>query len=273
MDNKIIDSRKGFENLGKSYEKADNVEIFREVIKHVECYWFKKREELNPNKIVIYLHGGGFIYGSIKSHQALVSHLAKHLSLPVLFVEYSLAPEKPFPNAINDILKVYEYLLQKNPEINIGFIGDSAGAGLAVSVISGINERNIRSPEFLILISPWVDLSCTNESYILNANSDPVLTKEFSQNSASLYIGTHDLSEVNPIETMFGKFPPTLILVGSGEILIDDSKSIYKKIISQQDKTKLSIYDKQNHVWILKNIHTKESKQTMEEIKDFIIPD
>jgi acetyl esterase/lipase len=81
------------------------------------------------------------------------------------------------------------------------------------------------------------------------------------------------LSEVNPIETMFGKFPPTLILVGSGEILIDDSKSIYKKIISQQDKTKLSIYDKQNHVWILKNIHTKESKQTMEEIKDFIIPD
>jgi acetyl esterase/lipase len=273
MDNKINETRLGFENLGKIYDKADNVTIFKEVIEHVDCYWFKNHEKLNTDKIVIYLHGGCFILGSIQSHQALVSHLAKHLSLPVLFVEYSLAPEKPYPNAMNDVLRVYEYLLHQNPKIDIVFMGDSAGGGLAVSVISKINERGIRPPKFMVLISPWVDLSCTNDSYITNANSDPVLTKKLSQDCASLYIGDYDLSEVNPVETMFGQFPPTLILVGSGEILIDDSKSIYKKIMSQQVKAKLSIYDKQNHVWILKNIHTEESKRAIKEIQEFIIPD
>src|ERR1035437_6033066 len=107
MDNKINAARLGFENLGKIYDKAVNVTIYKEIIGNIDCYWFKNQEKLNTNKIVIYLHGGGFVLGSIQSHQALVSHLAKHLSLPVLFVEYSLAPEKPYPNAIDDIMSVY----------------------------------------------------------------------------------------------------------------------------------------------------------------------
>jgi len=273
MDNKIIESRKGFENLGKIYNKADNVTISKEIIEHVDCYWFKYHEKLNTNKLVIYLHGGGFVLGSIQSHQALVSHLAKHLSVPVLFVEYSLAPEKPYPNAIDDVLSVYDYLLHQNPKIDIIFMGDSAGGGLAVSVISKINERGIRPPEFMVLISPWIDLSCTNESYFTNANSDPVLTKKLSQDFAALYIGDHDLSEVNPIDKMFGQFPPTLIIVGSGEILIDDSKTIYNKIMSQQVKVKLSVYKNQSHVWLLKNIDTEESKQAIKEIRNFITSD
>jgi epsilon-lactone hydrolase len=270
MDNKINETRLGFENLGKNYEKADNVSISKEIIEHVDCYWFRNQEELNSNKIVIYLHGGGFVLGSIQSHQALVSHLAKHLSLPVLFVDYSLAPEKPYPNAVNEVLRVYDYLLHQHPVVEIVFMGDSAGGGLAVSVISKINERGIQPPKIMVLISPWIDLSCTNESYITNANSDPVLTKKLNQDLAYLYIGDYDLSEVNPIEKMFGQFPPTLTIVGSGEILIDDSKAIYNKIISQQPKTKLSIYNNQTHVWILKNIHTEESQRTIKEIDDFI---
>jgi len=273
MDNKINETRLGFENLGKIYDKADNVTIYKEIIEHVDCYWFKNQKKLNTNKIVIYLHGGGFVLGSIQSHQALVSHLAKHLSLPVLFVEYSLAPEKPYPNAINDILSVYEHLLRQYQKIDIVFMGDSSGGGLAVSTISKINKRGIRPPAFMVLISPLVDLSCTNDSYVTNAQSDPVLTKKFVQDSSSFYIGGYNLSEVNPIETMFGHFPSTLILVGSGEILLDDSKLIYKKIISQQVKAKLSIYDNQTHVWILTNIQTEESKQAIREIKDFITLD
>ena len=123
------------------------------------------------------------------------------------------------------------------------------------------------------MISPWIDLSCTNESYITNAKSDPVLTKKLSQDFAALYIGDHFITEVNPIERMYGQFPPTLIMVGSDEILIDDSKSIYNKIISQQVKVKLSIYENQTHVWILKNIHTEESKRAIKEIQNFILPD
>ncbi len=270
MDNKINAARLGFENLGKIYDNAENVMVNKTVIENVDCFWIENQSQISKSKIIIYLHGGGFVLGSIQSHQALVSHLAKQLSLPILFIEYSLAPEKPYPNAINDILSVYEYFLHQDPKINIIFMGDSAGGGLAISTISKINAREMRPPTFMVLLSPQVDLTCTNESFITNAQSDPVLTKKLVQDFSNLYVGEYKLKEANPIETMFGQFPPTLILVGSGEILLDDSKSIYKKLVSQQVKTKLSIYENQNHVWILKNINTEASKKTIKEIYDFI---
>ena len=129
----------------------------------------------------------------------------------------------------------------------------------------------MRPSIFMVLFSPQVNLTCTNESYIANAQNDPVLTKKLVQDFSNLYVGKYKLTEANPIERMFGQFPPTLILVGKREILLDDSKSLYKKLVSQQVKTKLSIYENQNHVWILKNINnTEASKKAIKEIYDFI---
>ncbi|MGE5106498.1 MAG: alpha/beta hydrolase [Sphingobacteriales bacterium] len=270
MNNKINDSRKNFEKLGSSYPKADNVIIEKEIIKNINCYWFRNNAKTNTNRIILYLHGGCFVLGSIQSHQSLVSHLSKELSLPILFADYSLAPEHPFPSAINEIIHVYQHLLLKYPENDIILMGDSAGAGLSLSVLSKLNEMNIPAPKYLVMLSPWIDLACTNKSLIVNANLDPILTKEQLQNFVSLYINDKNLSEANPIETMYGPFPPTLIVVGSGEILLDDSKSVYTKIASQQAKVKLSIYDKQNHVWMLENIHTEASKKAIREIQEFI---
>nr|WP_294861086.1 alpha/beta hydrolase [uncultured Fluviicola sp.] len=272
-DDKIISARSGFEHLGKAYSFAENITVNKTVIENVDCYWFGNESLVNKPKIVVYLHGGGFVLGSIRSHQALVSHLSKQLSLPILFIEYSLAPEKPYPNAINDILSVYRHLLRQNPKADIIFMGDSAGGGLAVSTISRINEREMKPPAVMVLLSPQVDLSCSNESFITNAKSDPVLTQKFVQEYSNLYIGDSKLAEANPIETMFGQFPPTLILVGSGEVLLDDSRSIYQKLIRQQVNAKLSIYDNQHHVWMLKDIHTAASKRAIKEIYDFIWPD
>jgi epsilon-lactone hydrolase len=271
MDQKINDLRLFFENLGRGYEKAENVSVTKDVIEHIDCYWFKAEEELNTNKIVVYLHGGGFVLGSIKSHQALVSHLANHLSLPILFIEYSLAPEKPYPHAVNDVLSIYDYLLREYSDTEIVFMGDSAGGGLAVSAISEINKRGLRRPNAAVLISPHVDLSCTNDSLETNAQSDPVLTKQFVQDMSSLYMNGSDLAKASPAETLFGEFPPTLILAGSGEILLDDSKSIYNYIVGQNVEAKLSIYENQHHVWMLKDIHTEESQKAVNEIRDFVI--
>lgn len=220
--------------------------------------------------MIIYLHGGCFVLGSIQSHQSLVSHLSKHLALPILFVEYSLAPEKPFPVAMSEIEQVYKHTLLHYPENDIILMGDSAGAGLALSVLSKLNKEGVKAPAYLIMLSPWIDLSCSNESLSSNANLDPILTKKALQDYTSLYVREHNLSDANPIETRYGEYPPTLILVGSGEILLDDSKSIYNKIASVQEKVKLSIYDNQNHVWMLENIQTGESEKALREIKKFI---
>jgi epsilon-lactone hydrolase len=270
MDNKIINSRSNFENLGTLYKMAEDIIIENEIIEGVSCYWFCKKSEKTGNKVIIYLHGGCFVLGSINSHKALVSHFTSELDSPILFIEYSLAPENPFPAAINDILKVYEHIVFKMQMQNVSFIGDSAGAALSVSVVSNLNKRIIRKPRHLVMLSPWIDLNCSSSSIIDNADIDPILTEQQLQFYTSLYIGKTNLSVANPIETLFGDFPPTLILVGANEILLDDSKKLYAKISEIQPLTKLSIYDKQTHVWLLDSINTKSSKKAFAEIRNFI---
>jgi epsilon-lactone hydrolase len=270
MDNKINYSRSNFEKLGTIYKKAENIIIEKEIIEGVTCYWFYKKGKKTGNKVIIYLHGGRFVLGSINSHQALVSHFSSELDGLILFVEYSLAPENPFPAAINDILKVYKHIVDKTQMQNISFIGDRAGAGLIVLVVSILNNRNILKPRRLVMLSPWVDLSCSSYSIINNADIDPILTDQQLQYYTSLYIGKTKLSVANPKETLFGDFPPTFILVGSNEILLDDSQKLYLKIIERQPLTKLSIYENQNHVWLLDNIKKESSQKAFTEIKNFI---
>lgn len=270
MNDTIDISRRNFEKLGEQYKLADNVLVENEIIEDINCYWFKNKGDRNTDELLLYLHGGCFVLGSIQSHQAMVSHLSENLMLPVLFVEYSLAPEKPFPAAITDITKVYHHLLSRYPEINIVLMGDSAGAGLAISLLSKINKLNIHAPKYLIMLSPWIDLTCNNQSLIANAAIDPILTKQQLEKFVSLYVNDKPVSVANPIETMYGAVPPTLIIVGSNEILLDDSKLICKKISEQQTKVKLSIYDNQNHVWILEDINTEASKKAIKEIQEFI---
>jgi epsilon-lactone hydrolase len=270
MNDQINSARKDFDKLGTFYNKSEHVTINREIIENVTCYWFYPKEKVKANTLIIYLHGGCFVLGSIQSHQSLVSHVAEQLALPILFIEYSLAPEKPFPAAIDEIEKVYQKILFRYPENNIILMGDSAGGGLAISIISKFNKRNSKPPTHVVMLSPWIDLSCSNDSILANKDLDHILTKKALQDYASMYVDDHTLSEANPIENIYGKFPPTLILVSSGEILLDDSKSIYNKIASQQEKTKLSLYDNQQHVWILADIHAEASKKAIREIKEFI---
>jgi len=118
---------------------------------------------------------------------------------------------------------------------NISFIGDNAG--LATSVVSVLNNRNIRKTRHLVMLSPWIDLKCSSYSIINNADIDSILTEKQLHFYTSLYIGKVQLSEANPKETFFSDFPPTLILVESNEILLDDSKKGYSKIIERQPFT------------------------------------
>lgn len=270
MEDRIKNSRNNFEKLGSHYERADNIISEKTIIENVNCYWFNKTGLNGDNKIIIYLHGGCFVLGSIHSHQALVSHLADNLNIPILFIEYSLAPESPFPAAVDDILKVFKAISLVNQTRETIFMGDSAGAGLAVSVISILSKKKIATPKRLVMISPWVDLSQSNDSITGNAQIDPILTKDQLQWFTFLYLGKSVISEANPIQMMSGKFPPTLILVGSSEILLDDSKMAYSAILQGQPATKLKIYDHQTHVWLLDDIHSASSRDAIEEIRIFI---
>jgi epsilon-lactone hydrolase len=270
----ITEARSNFEKLGNRYAVAGNISIEKEIIAGVPCYWFNKESSKSPGNVIVYLHGGCFVLGSINSHKALVSHIANETGISILYVEYSLSPEYPFPVAINEVLKVYRFLVNEVHIPNVYFMGDSAGGGLIVSVVSILNkERNNRLPKQIIMISPWVDLRNNNDSITVNKDIDPVLTKQSLDFFASHYAGNHQLSTINPIETLHGIFPPTLILVGSNEILLDDSRMLFATIAATQSLSQLTIYEDQVHVWLMDNIHSAPSKKAIEEIKNFMKAD
>src|SRR5450755_662998 len=199
----------------------------------------------------------------------MVSHFASAFSTKILFIEYALAPEKPFPNGINDILKVYRELIRRYPDAKITVMGDSAGGGLAATLIKMASEENLQMPSSVIFLSPWVYLRGNTESYETRKKLDPILTKEKLMEYAGYYAGTH-WNEADPGQFTFKSFPPLLILVGSNEILHDDSKLFYEKIKLLQPDTQMKEYENQVHGWPLIDIHSAAAKDAMTDIEMFI---
>lgn len=269
MNNDIQQRRKGFETLGQNYPVADGIHVEHETIANIDCYWVKQAPVIEDT-LLVYVHGGCFSLGSIDSHRPLVSHLVSVTNLPALFIDYSLAPEAPYPSGLNDVINVCNSVSQNNPTLKIVLIGDSAGGGLIVSALAGLNEKAAQSVEACVLISPWVDLTCSLPSYQLNADIDPILSQESMKKFAALYVVDGDLAAADPKQDLGYEFPPTLIIVGSNEVLLDDSKLAYEQIKSQQEITKLSIYDQQSHVWMIDGITSDAARGGFDEVAGFI---
>lgn len=266
--NSVNNDREFFETLGKIYPVSPAIKISETEISNVKCYWFQPQSS-NTENILVYLHGGSFAYGSINSHKAMVSHIAKNTKTKILFIEYSLAPEYPFPVAVSEIVKVYRELLRANPKSEITFIGDSAGGGLTVSSIHSMNENNLKLPSSIILISPWLNLKCNTNSYNTRQHLDPILTKENLLEYAQYYIGSNG-SLADPSELLFNSFPPTFLLVGTNEVLYDDARNFYNYIKPIQNNTTFKEYQDQTHVWLLTDIGSDASKETLRDISDFL---
>jgi epsilon-lactone hydrolase len=267
LDNVNAD-RAVFNGLGHIYPADSSVEISAEPFEGVGCYWFVP-ESVDKNKIVIYLHGGMFVLGSIEGYKAMVSHFASAFSAKILFIEYSLAPEKPYPNAANDILKVYRELIHSYPDAKVTVMGDSAGGGLSATLIKMASEEKLPMPSSVILISPWVYLRGNTESYETRKKMDPILTKDKLMEYANYYVANH-WNEADPGQLTFNSFPPLLILVGSNEILFDDSKLFYEKIKLLQPDTQMKEYENQVHGWPLIDIKSDAAKDAMTSIEKFI---
>jgi acetyl esterase/lipase len=257
-----------FNGLGHIYPADSSVEVSPEPIEGVGCYWFVPGR-FDKNKIVIYLHGGMFVLGSIDGYKAMISYFASAFSARILFIEYALAPEKPFPNAPNDILKVYEELIRRYPDAKITVMGDSAGGGLAATLIKMASEEKLPMPSGVILISPWVFLKGNTESYETRKKLDPILTKEKLMEYADYYVANH-WNDADPGEFIFHNFPPLFILVGSNEILLDDSKLFYEKIKRLQPDTQMKEYENQVHGFPLIDIKSDAAKDALTNMEKFI---
>jgi acetyl esterase/lipase len=265
----IQKSREAYSQKVLPYDFAPKVTTMRESIAGVDCYWLEP-DHPSPDSIVVYLHGGGFTMGSFGTHGKLASHLAAALRTRVLFIEYALAPEHPFPAGLNDVLAVYRELKARHPRYSICVEGDSAGGGLAISAVALMIDQALPLPDAVILLSPWIDLAGGNPSYEQNADRDLFVTKEMIQLFAGAYTGNMPLTVSNPRTTHLNQFPPVLMMVGSEEILLDDSKDFYIRIMKVQADSRLSVYDGQQHVWLKKNVHSDASRRAFVEMAAFM---
>ena len=231
----------------------------------------------NPreDKVVLQLHGGGYIgkmRNAYRTFAGLYSEVGRGIS--VLTIDYRVAPEHPFPAALEDTVEAYEWLLSCGfkPE-QIIVAGDSAGGGLALALCMYLKDHGKALPCGLIAMSPWTDLTASGESYDTNYERDPL----FGNTRDSLiynkdYVG--DADETNPyISPLFGDFegfPPMLIQVGSYEMLLSDSTSVAEKAKKQGVKVRLSIYEGMFHVFQMAMLMMPESKRAWAEVGRFI---
>jgi monoterpene epsilon-lactone hydrolase len=263
----INGERAFYETLGKIYPVESSVTVTETSIAGVDAYWFNQNPT-SEKHIVIHLHGGMFALGTINSYRAMISHLSKNLNLPVVYIEYSLAPEKPYPTAINEIVKVYSELVKKYPGYKFSITGDSAGGALAIELVHKIIDAKLPVPSSLALISPWVDLKTKNQTYVSKQAFDPILSKKTLHAHAVLY-NPKNIKEADPSELKFKTFPPVLILVGTDEVLLDDSKNFYAYIKPIQKKAKLKEFEGQKHVWPVSDISSKAAVEAMTDINEF----
>lgn len=206
-----------------------------------------------PAPLVLYAHGGGWTFGSIDTHDTIMAGLANDSGAAVLGVDYRLAPEHPFPAGIDDVVACYRRLLAIGhaPE-RIGLVGDSAGGGLALAALLRLRDSGEPLPAAFVALSPWADLTFSGGSVIYNARTDPFMSDvEFVSICTELYLqgtpASHQLA--SPALADLNGLPPTLVHVGSTDLLLDDSRRIVSAIKAAGGKARLDIWRNMPHVW------------------------
>ncbi len=268
--NKLKEERKGFETIGNSYAVADNITRRNLNIAGVPCAWFSPADAPEDD-IVFFIHGGGFIYGSINSHAPMVSHIARKLNRRVLMIDYRLAPENPFPAGIDDCVTVINAVQDENICVKFSIIGDSAGGNITMATQLKLKALNRPPAKYTIVISPWVDLGCINPSYNRNKKADTVLSQAYLQQCARAYAPGQDLSipMLSPVNGDFRGLGPVLILCGTSEILEDDSVNLQKRLLECNVQADLMLFKGELHVWPFMDISSKASQEALSNMADF----
>ncbi len=201
-------------------------------------------------EVVLYLHGGAYCVGSPATHRGLTTHLARYSGARVMVPDYRLAPEHPFPAACDDALACYQWLLDQGHESSqITIAGDSAGGGLALSTALRIRDADLPAPARLALLSPWVDLTLTDRDAARQPR-EHILSWETLAHAAEIYAGNRCGDPLaSPLLGDLRDLPPTLILVGTEEILLAEAERLARTLQGAGNDTALHVYQELWHVF------------------------
>jgi acetyl esterase/lipase len=241
-------------------------------ISGIQAEWLTPLEA-SHEQVILYLHGGGYVTGSIETYRMMCGLLADYTGVKVLIPNYRLAPENPFPTALDDSLKVYRWLLaQGYSSADIIIAGDSAGGGLSLATVLALRDKNELLPAAIVCLSPWADLTLKNDTHTTKAKAEAVLRTDVLREWALCYTNETNLDNplVSPVFADFHSFPPLFIQVGSDEILLGDSILLAEKVKADGVQVELKIWNGMFHVWHVLGDLIPESKMAFEEINQFM---
>ena len=243
--------RAQYERAEKVFPTPPDVKVERVNAPAAPAEWLRPPSAV-PGRVVLYLHGGGYVIGSPRSHRHLAAAIAGAAGASALLLDYRLAPEHPFPAAVEDATAAYRWLLdQAIAPGHIVIAGDSAGGGLTVATLLALREARVPLPAGGVCISPWVDLTCSGASYATKAAADPIVRRAGVEEMARAYLGARPPRTplASPLFADLRGLPPLLIHVGSDEVLLDDAVQLAERAKAAGVDATLEIYDRMIHVW------------------------
>lgn len=244
-------------------------------IQGMEGEWVSVNRAHMKKYIILYCHGGGYSTGSSLYARTLTTKLAASTSMDVLCFDYRLAPENPYPAALEDAMKAWNYLMLLGYGArDVIIAGDSAGGNMALSLVLKLKEEERLLPRGLVLMSPWTDLTSSGKTHQSRAEVDPVLDAAYLERMVKGYVGGQEENAelkdpmISPLFGDFTAFPPTYIQVGDNEILLSDSTMLHKKMVQENVSVKLDIFKGMWHVFQMSPLKT--AYDAMEKNAEFI---
>jgi acetyl esterase/lipase len=224
-------------------------------------------------RVLLYLHGGGYVAGSAAGYRTLWSRLASAAGVRGVAPEYRLAPENPFPAAVEDAVAAYRALLDEGvaPE-DIAVGGDSAGGGLAVALLVAARDQGLPMPSSVTLLSPWADLACSGASMDGKAAADPSLTPAGLRLRATDYLAGHHADDplASPVGADLTGLPPMLVQVGTAEVLLDDATRLAARAAACDVRTTLEIWPAMVHVFAMFGFALSEGREVVDQCGAFV---
>lgn len=246
-----VQRRAAYEALGDLFPLAGDVRVEQVAAHGVPAEW-TSTPVARTSEVILYLHGGGYAWGSLKSHRHLASEVGRAAAMRTLALDYRRAPEFPFPQALEDAVGGYRFLMDSGFEPRqVAVAGDSAGAGLAVALLVRLKELGLQQPACALLFSPWVDMTVTADSYSRNEKRDPVLDREIMQFLAEQYLGTRPRRTplASPVFADLSGIAPLTIFVGATEALLDDAIALTRAAGLADVSVRLEIWPRMFHIW------------------------
>jgi len=266
------DLRHSFEAKARLFFRAPRGTVFaRDRVGGVEAQWVAAagvRREDGP--LLLYFHGGGYVFGSSDTHRAMLGRLSRMAGLPACLPDYRLAPEHPFPAAVEDGLACYGAVAEHAGGVVLG--GDSAGGGLALAVLGEVLRQGMAPPLGLFAFSPLTDMTLSGESLRTNARADPMLPASRARETAQIYLrgAVADDPRASPLFADFSGAPPVWLAVSDTEILLDDTRRMAARLRARGVAVTETVARDLPHVWPYFQGWLPEATMTLSELAGWI---